>query len=163
MMMNKNETLQYLTDHGVTFELLEHAPVYNMDDLAVLHLPHPEWDAKNLFVRDDKKRNYYLITVRGEKRVNLNEFRKQHGLRGLTFASPEELMTLLHLSPGSVTPLGLLNDTAFRVQLFLDASFAGNIIAVHPNDNAATVWLPADDLARILREHGSTVRFVQLS
>lgn len=161
--MTKQETYDFLKQSGVWFEVTEHEAVFTMEALMQVEVPYPEADAKNLFVRDDKKRNYYLITVRGEKRVNLNEFRKQHGLRGLTFASPEELMTLLHLSPGSVTPLGLLNDTAFRVQLFLDASFAGNIIAVHPNDNVATVWLPADDLARILREHGSTVSFVQLS
>ena len=75
--MNKEETCQYLKDHGITCETTEHKAVFNMEELAEVKLPYPEWDAKNLFVRDDKKRNYYLITVKGEKQVNLKEFRKE--------------------------------------------------------------------------------------
>ena len=47
-----------------------------MDEVCDVVLPHPECDAKNLFVRDDKKREYFLITVKGNKRVDLKEFRK---------------------------------------------------------------------------------------
>ena len=50
-----------------------------MDEICDVVLPHPECDAKNLFVRDDKKREYFLITVKGNKRVDLKEFRKAHG------------------------------------------------------------------------------------
>ena len=70
--MTKSETYQYLTDHGIAYEVTEHQAVYNMDDLKDVPLLYPEWDAKNLFVRDDKKKNYYLITVRGDKRVDLS-------------------------------------------------------------------------------------------
>ena len=88
-----------------------------MEQLAAIHLPHPEWDAKNLFVRDDKKRNYYLIAVKGDKRVDLKEFRRQHGLRGLSFASADDLLAILGLIPGAVSPLGVLNDTQRRVHV----------------------------------------------
>ena len=54
--MNKEETCQYLKDHGITFETTEHKAVFNMEELAEVKLPYPEWDAKNLFVRDGKKR-----------------------------------------------------------------------------------------------------------
>ena len=62
-----------------------------MEELSQVELPYPDRDAKNLFVRDDKRRNYYLITVRGDKRVNLKDFRRRQGTKPLTFASPEEL------------------------------------------------------------------------
>ena len=71
--MTKQETYDYLRAHGVDFEITEHPAVFNMEELGAVELPYPEWDAKNLFVRDDKKRNYYLITVRGDKRVDLVE------------------------------------------------------------------------------------------
>lgn len=158
--MNKEETVEYLQTMGVDFELTEHKAVYNMDELGSVELPYPEWDAKNLFVRDDKKRNYYLITVRGNKRVDLKKFRVDNGLRPLTFASPEDLSAILRLTPGSVTPLGLLNDSEHRVKLFLDREFAGNIIGVHPNDNTATVWLQADSLVDLLRKAGAEVDFI---
>ena len=72
---------------GIWHEITEHKAVYNMAELTDVALPYPEADAKNLFVRDDKKRNYYLITVRGDKRVDLKEFRHKYGTRALSFAS----------------------------------------------------------------------------
>ena len=162
--MNRNAVLALLKSRGIPFELAEHKAVYNMADLAEIALPHPEADAKNLFVRDDKRRNYYLITVRGEKRVDLKAFRHAHGTRPLSFASDEDLAALLVLTAGSVTPLGLLNDETRRVALFIDeALLEGNgLIAVHPNDNTATVWLKTADLIALLRERGHPVETTRL-
>lgn len=162
--MTKQETYVFLREHDITFEITEHPAVYNMAECAELELPYPEADVKNLFVRDDKKRNYYLITVRGDKRVDLKEFRKAHGTRPLSFASPEELQTYLKLTPGSVTPLGLLNDETRSVRFYLDADFLlpPGRIGVHPNDNTATVWMQAEDLLCILRGQGTPVETAQL-
>ncbi len=93
--MNKEETYQYLRNHGVKFEVSEHQAVFNMGELDSVNLAHPEWDAKNLFIRDDKKRHYYLISVRGDKRVDLKAFRKRYGLRALSFASENDLLTIM--------------------------------------------------------------------
>ena len=149
--MNKQETYQYLKDHNIPFEITEHRAVYNMEELDSIALPYPEGDAKNLFVRDDKKKNYYLITVKGDKRVNLKDFRKAHGLRPLSFASPEDLKKYMDLTPGAVTPLGLLNVEGAPITMYLDAEFKDSIIGIHPNENTATVWLQGDDLVMLLR------------
>ena len=74
--MNKKEIYSFLKEKNIWHEITEHKAVYNMAELAEIEIPYPEADAKNLFVRDDKKRNYYLITVKGDKRVALKEFRK---------------------------------------------------------------------------------------
>ena len=92
--MTKQETYDYLRAHGVDFEITEHPAVFNMEECAAVDMPYPEDDAKNLLVRDDKKRSYYLITVRCGKRVDLKEFQRRHGTRRLSFASPEELLRL---------------------------------------------------------------------
>lgn len=160
--MNKTEIYRYLTEQEIAYEITEHRAVFHMGEFAGVELPYPEWDAKNLFVRDDKKQNYFLITVRGDLRVDLKAFRKRHGLRVLSFASPEELQDLLGLTPGSVSPFGLLNDRECRVHFYLDKSFAGNRIGVHPNDNTATVWLAADDLLALIRAHGNEVEFTEI-
>ncbi len=160
--MNKAEIYHYLDEEKIAHEITEHEAVFNMEELASVDLPYPQWDAKNLFVRDDKKRDYYLITVKGSKRVDLKAFRRQHGLRPLSFASAEELSRIMALTPGSVTPLGILNDAEHRVHCFLDAEFAGNIIGIHPNDNTATVWMQADDLVKLLQKHGNAVRYTQI-
>lgn len=157
--MNKQQIYDYLQENSIWHEITEHKAVYNMAELAEVPCPYPEADAKNLFVRDDKKQNYYLITVKGEKRVNLKAFRKAQGTRNLSFASAEDLMERLGLIPGAVTPLGVLNDETRSVQVFLDQDFLQEpgLVGVHPNENTATVWLKAEDLIRIIREHGNEV------
>ena len=160
--MNKAEAYRYLTEQKIYYESTEHKAVFNMEELDSVELLYPEWDAKNLFMRDDKKQNYYLITVRGNKRVDLKAFRKQHGLRALSFASAEELSSVMRLIPGAVTPLGILNDTERRVRFYLDSEFKENKIGVHPNDNTATVWMQADDLIRLVLEHGNAAEFAEL-
>lgn len=160
--MTKEETYQYLTDLNVKFEITEHGAVFNMAELEVVELPYPDAEAKNLFVRDDKRRNYYLITVRGGKRVDLKDFRRKHELRPLTFASADELMDIMKLYPGAVSPLGLLSDEEHKIKLFLDVAFGEGPIGIHPNDNTATVWLQTADLVRIIREHGNIVEIVNL-
>ena len=161
-MIDKEQTCQFLRDMGIEFERTEHPAVYNIAELAQISIPHPEADAKNLFVRDDKKRQYYLITVRGDKRVDLKEFRRAQGTRPLSFASAEELSSILGLIPGAVTPLGVLNDEARRVKVFLDRAFAGGLVGVHPNDNTATLWLRAEDLIRVVRDHGNEIEYIDL-
>lgn len=162
--MNKQEIYAFLAENGVWHEITEHKVVFNMAELAEVEIPYPEGDAKNLFLRDDKKRSYYLLTVRGDKRVDLKQFRRAHGLRPLSFASEEELAALLGLFPGAVTPLGLLNDAQHSVKLFLDAELLAppGLVGVHPNDNTATVWLKTEDLLRILREHGSEAEVTEI-
>ena len=163
--MNKREIYDYLTDKGIWFEVTEHKAVYNMADVSQIAVPYPEADAKNLFVRDDKKRNYYLITVQGDKRIDLKEFRRKNSTRPLTFASSDELMAVMGLIPGAVTPFGILNDTECKVQVYIDSAFTKppGIIGVHPNDNTATVWLKTEDLICIIKEHGNVVSVTQLS
>lgn len=160
--MNKEEIYAFLEKNSIEFEAVEHKAVFNMDELGTIELPHPEWEAKNLFVRDDKKRNYYLITVKGMKRVDLKDFRRKHGLRALSFASVDDLLEIMKLTPGSVTPLGLLNDSERRVKFYLDAEFEGGMMGVHPNDNTATVYMKAADVLRLIIEHGSEAEMAEI-
>ena len=160
--MNKQEIYNQLTALGIPYEITEHEAVYTMEDLAKVPLAHPEAEAKNLFVRDDKKQHYYLITVPGDKRVDLKLFQKQQGMRKLSFGSSDDLMALLKLTPGAVTPLGLLNDPDRRVELYLDRDFADRLISIHPNDNTATICLQTADLIRLLTQSGSIVHLTDI-
>lgn len=160
--MNKQEIYNQLTALGIPYEITEHEAVYTMEDLAKVPLAHPEAEAKNLFVRDDKKQHYYLITIPGDKRVDLKLFQKQQGLRKLSFGSSDDLMALLKLTPGAVTPLGLLNDPDRRVELYLDRDFADRLISIHPNENTATICLQTADLIRLLTQSGRIVHLTDI-
>ena len=162
--MNKQEIYDLIKSKNIWYEITEHKAVYNMEELKEIDIPYPEYDAKNLFVRDDKKRNYYLITVKGDKRIDLKDFKNKNGTRSLSFASEKDLLNIMNLKAGSVTPLGLLNDKDNKVQFYIDKDFMKDkhIIGVHPNDNTATVWLKVEDLINIIKENGNTVNIVEM-
>lgn len=162
--MNKEEILNILKEKNIWFELEDHEAVFNMEDLNNLNLKYKDRDAKNIFLRDDKKQNYYLITVKGDKRVDLKQFRKDFNTRNLSFASSEDLMRILNLVPGSVSPLGILNDNELKVTLYLDEFFLSDngIIGVHPNENTATIWLKVTNLVNLIKQHGNQIFLVSL-
>lgn len=162
--MDKKQIYEYIKNKQIWYEITEHKAVYSMSEISEVEIPYPESDAKNLFVRDNKKENYYLITVRGNKRVNLKEFRKENNTRPLSFASEKELEEIIQILPGSVSPLGILNDKENKVKVFLDKEFIEktDIIGIHPNDNTATIWLKTKDLINIIKENGNKIELVEI-
>lgn len=158
----KREIIELLERKDISYEIKEHEAVYTIEEAAALNLPYPEAAAKNLFLRDDKKKNFYLLVARDDVSVNLKELREKIGSRQLSFASPQLLYEILGLIPGSVTPLGILNDEERRVEVLLDSAFEGKRIAMHPNENTATLWMQEEDLAGIVKEHGNVLRIVKL-
>ena len=90
--------------------------------------------------------------------------RKENNTRPLSFASEKELKEIIQILPGSVSPLGILNDTENKVKVFIDKEFVEKtyIIGIHPNDNTATIWLKTQDLINIIKEHGNKVELVEI-
>lgn len=158
--MKVEDVYKLLEERGYWYEVTHHGEVNHMEDLDEMDIPYPQANAKNLFVRDKKKRNYFLITLAGKKRMDLKAFRQNHGTTALGFASDDDLKNILDLEPGAVTPLGLLQDLEKKVTFYLDQYFleGDGIIAVHPMDNRVTVWMKTKDLIHLLEEEGHEVR-----
>ena len=152
--MNKQQIYEYIKQRNIWYEITEHEAVFSMKEVSNIEIPYPEADAKNLFICDDKKRNYYLITIRGNKRANLKKFKQENNTIPLSFASEKDLKDILGLVPGSVSPLGVLNNRENNVNIFIDKDFTKEpyIIGIHPNDNTATIWLKTKDLIKIIEE-----------
>ncbi len=149
--MTKEETLALLDKSGIKYERFDHRAIFTVEEGEGIDFPHPEAGTKNLFVHDDKKQHFYLITVCEHKRVDLKAFAAENGLRKLSFGSEEELWRYLALRPGSVSPLGLLSGSAGDVRFFLDSDLRGSLIGAHPCDNTATVYMTDSDLFSLLR------------
>ena len=154
--------LELLGKEKIDYEFTAHRAAYTIEEMLRLNLPRAEEVAKNLFIRDHKKRDYYLLVVRQDIRADLKALRRQIGSRQLCLAHEEELNRILHLAKGSVTPFGILNDESRMVKVLIDAWFRGKRIGVHPNENTATVWLETDALFGLLQRHGNEVSWIEL-
>ncbi len=155
--MTQNELYELLNQKRIKYEITQHVPVFTIEEMLEAKIPNPEIIAKNLFVRDDKKRNYYLISVREKRVVNLKEFQAQFATRRLSFASESDLSEILGLYKGAVTPFGLLNDREKIVQFYIDRDFIHGKIGIHPLENTATIWINTQDLIALIKEHGNSV------
>lgn len=147
--------ISFLNNHAISFELYRHQAVFTVAEAQAIDKTIPAIHTKNLFVHDKKKKRFFLISVRAEKRVDLNALSKQLGVDRLSFGSAERLQSMLGLTPGSVSPFGLLNDPEHIVHYILDEDCViDQPIGFHPNDNTATVALKNEDFLRFLDEVG---------
>lgn len=164
-MLEKKEIIHLLNEKGISFEMVEHPESFTMEEIHLLDLPYPDRSAKNVFVHDRKKRNYFLVTISGAKKVDLHQIREEFETTRLSFASDEDLKNILGVAPGSASPFSLLNDQEKKTHFVLDRGFlAGNeIIAAHPNDNTATIYLNVYDLLQLLTEFGHDYTLLELA
>ena len=161
MHFGKREILELLKERGVEHEVIEHEAVFTMQEMEQLHMDGTPDVAKNLFARDPKKHNYYLIVHREDKYVSLKEFGPSICGKPLRLASEDDLDKFLGLKPGSVSTFGLLNDESRTVKLLMDEDFRGGRIGLHPNENTVTIFMAVDDLIKIIEEHGNPIEFVK--
>lgn len=157
------KVLTELDKKQITYDLVKHPQVFTIDDMLSFDLPKEEWIAKNLFIRDDKKKNYYLFVIREEKRINLKELRTTLKTRPLTFASEKDLFNILGLPKGSVTPFGLMNNEGKEVHVYFDEEFINSEIGVHPNDNSATIFLKTQDLIECIEAYAQSIAFIKIN
>lgn len=165
-MENQREiVLKALEKEKIPYEMLEHEAVYTVDDIERIGLwSHQDGvGAKNLFLRDGSGKRHYLIVIREDKQADLKEVRSKIGSSRLSFASPERLKKYLKVMPGSVSPFGILNDEECHVKVYFDRSLSDyRYIAVHPNDNTATVWMKIEDLVGMIKKHGNPFAWIEI-
>ncbi len=136
---------------GIAHRTVEHEPAYTVDQAQHLRGELDGAHIKNLFLRD-KKKNIWLVTVLEERDVDLKQLRGVLGAKGnLSFGSPDLLMECLGVIPGSVTPLGIVNDREGRVSVVLDKGVLDHALAnVHPLRNDRTTQIASQDLLKLL-------------
>ena len=162
MSQKRDLVLQTLAERNIPYQLWEHPAVYTIEEMDALDLPAPEAVVKNLFLRDAKGRRYFLVVLSKEKQADLRALWERLGVK-LSFASPERLAACMGLEKGSVTPFGVLNDQERKVEVLLDQDLRTRpLVAVHPNENTATVALAPEDLLQVLEDHGNPVTWLEL-
>jgi Ala-tRNA(Pro) deacylase len=155
--------LEKLSELGIVFKRVEHPPVATVADAEVHWAGIDAAHCKNLFLRNQKGDRHYLVILSSSKRADLRRVAEQVGDGKLSFASPERLMKYLGVTPGSVSPFGLIHDPARHVRVFLDSDLArAERITFHPNDNTSTLVLSFADFQRFLTHVGHIVRLIKV-
>ena len=150
-----------LGELSIPYDRFEHPPVATVEDAAQYWAAIDATHCKNLFLRNQKGNRHYLVVLVHSKKADLRAVADQIGDGKLSFASPERLMTHLGLTPGSVSPFGLINDRQHSVRVVLDRDLKSAArLSFHPNINTATYVVSATDFARFLDACGNTVQFV---
>jgi Ala-tRNA(Pro) deacylase len=153
----------FLAAHAIAYERFDHEAVFTCDEAEKL----PSMSGaptKNLFLRDDKGKRHFLVVVSHEKNVDLKELSRVIGSRSLGFASPERLRKYLGVEPGSVTVLGLMNDTDHGVEVFIDEEvWVADALQCHPLVNTATLVIPKQGIEAFLAATGHTPAILAIS
>ena len=160
--MTETELYALLEQRGIAYETFHHPAVLTVAEADEL-VPNVGLPTKNLFLRDDKKRQFFVVIAHVDTKIDLRNLHRQLGSRRLSFASPEALRNMLGLELGSVTPFGILNDESRSITLVFDERLAHQKINAHPLVNTATVFIELDDALPLFREHGNPIVFCDLT
>ena len=149
------EVLKELDNMGIKYELVEHKPVYTIEDMNNLdpNIFKGAEICKNLFLRDQKGKRHFLVVLCSEKQADLSKIQETIFSSKLSFASPERLKKYLGLEPGHVSPMGLINDKENKVEVIFDKELTKKeLLAVHPNTNEASLLISFKDLEKFVNE-----------
>jgi len=154
---------EFLAVHDLAFERYEHPAVMTVAESELLAPQMPGAKTKNLFLRDKKGSKYFLVTIPAALSVNLKQLGDVLGAGRLSFASADRLLTNLGVTPGSVTLLALVNDSAHNVQFVIDqALWDASAVQAHPLINTATMVVQHADLVRFLAATGHEPQIISV-
>lgn len=159
----RQPVLETLRSLGIAFELVEHPPVFTGEEAAEHWRGLDGAAVKNLFLRNKKGDRHYLVILAIDKQADLRRLVGIIGDDRLSFGSPERLQKHLGVTPGSVSPFGLIHDGTRGVRVIVDEDlrYAARLI-FHPNDNTASVLVSGADFVRFLEHQGNSVRWIRV-
>lgn len=167
-MISEKEQKVYdvLEELNISYTRYEHVPVYTIEEASELDINTKGRHCKNLFIRNRKGNVHYLVIIEESKKVDLKELAAQLKSTPLSFASEDRLYKFLGLTPGSVTPFGLINDVNKEVVVVVDDIYSSQdestTICFHPNVNTATVEISLRDFEKYIEWCGNKMVYVKL-
>ena len=137
----------FLDGLGIPYTRLDHEAIFTMEgcreagELLGISL------CKNLFLCNAQRTRFYLLLMPGKKRFVTREFCAQIHSPRLSFGSPELLERTLDLTPGSVSILGLMNDSEKQVQLAIDREvYEEPYFGCHPCINTSSLKMESREI-----------------
>jgi len=162
-MRGQKELFEILEKLSISFEYHEHPPLATIEDARIHWKDYNSGRCKNIFFRNHKGDRHYLVILEHLRQLGIHDLEKRLGQGKLTFASDQRLKKYLGVSPGSVSPFGLINDRDHHVHLFIDEKLKEyERLAFHPNINTASIVVAQSDFLRFLGYTGNSYEFIRL-
>ncbi len=132
---------------GVTYQRIDHEAAMTMEACAAIDEVLDATICKNLLLCNRQCTAFYLLMIPGSKTFKTSVLSKQIGSSRLSFADAQYMEQYLDITPGSVSVLGLMNDSGRHVQLLIDEDvLKGEFIGCHPCINTSSLRLRTVDL-----------------
>lgn len=145
-----NKVFDYLKELNIKYDVVYHEAAFTTEDADKYIEGKEGVRSKMLFMSGRKNRNFYLIIMDENKRVDIKSLNELLNEK-LSFASSEHLKNKLGLAPGVVSLFGLLNNNEHDIHVVVDKELLNeSIMTFHPNDNTATIFISMDDMFKVL-------------
>ncbi|GAB5616675.1 prolyl-tRNA synthetase associated domain-containing protein [Faecalimonas canis] len=148
----------------IPFERMDHEVADTMEACQKIDEKLQVTMCKNLFLCNRQKTNFFLLLMPGDKKFLTKDLSKQLGISRLSFAEAEFMEKFLDITPGSVSVLGLMNDSQKEVTLLIDQDLLKDeYIGCHPCINTSSLKIKTSDiLEKFLVYTGHTPTLVTL-
>ena len=144
-------TYDLLDGLGVGYDRVDHAPAMTMEDCKEVDEILESMVCKNLFLCNRQETAFYLLMIPDTKVFHTKDLSAQIHSARLSFAKPEYMEKFLDITPGSVSVLGLMNDTENHVQLLIDEDVLNSeYVGCHPCINTSSLRLRTKDLVETI-------------
>lgn len=148
--MKKQRTYEFLNKLNIPFTYVEHDEANTMEACEQISKDLRVNIAKNLFLCNRQESVFYLLLMPGDKPFKTKELSHQLGISRLSFAKEEYMEKFLGVTPGSVSILGLMNDTENNVNLIIDRDLLNDqFIGCHPLINTASLKIKTNDILNV--------------
>ena len=160
--MTPEDLLAYINNQGIETSTMTHRAVYTVEEAKTHRHGMVGAHSKNLFLRD-KKGRMFLVTALEDRTIDLKSLAGVLGVRSLSFGSAERLQKYLGVSPGSVTPFGVINDADGDVTMVLDRGLMDyETLNFHPLVNTQTTSISPAGLIQFFESTKHTPMFIDL-
>lgn len=164
MTEREREVYSVLDALNIPYERFEHGAAFTMLDCAQIDAEIPATHAKNLFLCNRQKTQYYLLILRMDKVFRTAEVSKQIGASRLSFGDNEALLSVMSVTPGAVSPMALISESARGVGVLIDGDLRNSEkLCFHPNVNTASIVIGKDDFLKFLRHCGNPLQYVSIA
>lgn len=159
----KEKIYKHLRELGVEFVIHDHPPLFTCADHDKYGLTFEGLQCKNLFLRDQKKTRYFLVSMPADKPLSLADLAPELGEKKLSFVNETELLDKLGVTTGAVSVLNVIGAKDRDVIYIIDGTLkTANKVGFHPSDNTATVVFSGKDLERILKSKNVNYKFITI-